>query len=160
MFGSRTSIHVEDGFLSTYNFMLFGVPKIWYIVPKRHSHIFQKFLMAQNLFDTRVSKNCYVKAFGEGRMVIPMDIVEKFEIAQFVQYPGTIVMSIPGEICHWTISCGFNIVESSKNFTTAAKDSLLSLKKMWMDFKSMDQEEDLESAVSIYFQMCQNYHLL
>ena len=33
MFGSKTSIHVEDGFLSIYNFMLFGTPKIWYIVP-------------------------------------------------------------------------------------------------------------------------------
>ena len=68
--------------------------------------------MAQNLFDTVVSKNCYVKAFEEGRMVIPMDIFEKFEIARFVQYPGTIVMSIPGEIYHWTISCEFNIAES------------------------------------------------
>ena len=65
--------------------------------------------MAQNLFDTMVSKNYYAKAFGEGRMVIPMDIVEKFEIAQFVQYPGTIVMSIPREIYHWTILCRFNI---------------------------------------------------
>ena len=80
--------------------MLFGAPKIWYIVPKHHSHTFRKFLVAQNLFDTVVSKNCYVKAFGEGRMVIPMDIVEKFEIARFVQYPGTIVMSIPSEIYH------------------------------------------------------------
>ena len=160
MFGSKTSIHVEDGFLSTYNFMLFGVPKIWYIVPKHHSHTFQKFLVAQNLFDTVVSKNYYIKAFGEGRMVIPMDIVEKFEIARFVQYPSTIVMSIPDEIYHWTISCGFNIAESSSFFTIAARDSLQSLKKMWMDFKGMDQEEDLESAASIYFQMCENYHLL
>ena len=124
MFGSMTSIHVEDGFLSTYNLMLFGVPKIWYIVPKCHSHIFQKNLVAQNLFDTVVSKNCYVKAFGEGRMVIPMEIVEKFEIARFVQYPGTIVMSIPGEIYHWAISCGFNISKSSNFFTTAAGNSL------------------------------------
>ena len=40
MFGSRTSIHVEDGFLSTYNFMLFGSPKFWCIVPKCYSHTF------------------------------------------------------------------------------------------------------------------------
>ena len=110
--------------------------------------------------DTVVSKNCYVKAFGEGGMVVPMEIVEKFEIAWFVQYLGTIVMSIPSEIYHWTISCGFNIVESSNFFTTAARDSLQSLKKMWMDFKAMDQEEDLQNATSIYFQICQNYCLL
>ena len=77
-----------------------------------------------------------------------------------MQYLGTIVMSILGEIYPWTISRGFNIAESSNFFTTAVGDSLQSLKKMWMDFKSMDQEEDLESAASIYFQMCQNYHLL
>ena len=116
--------------------------------------------MAQNLFDTVVSTNCYVKAFEEGRMVIPMKIVEKFEIARFVQYLSTIVMSILGQIYHWTISCGFNIVESSNFFTTATGDSLQSLKKMSMDFKGMDQEEDLESVASIYFQMCQSYHLL
>ena len=107
-----------------------------------------------------MSKNCYVKAFEEGRMVIPMEIVEMLKIARFVQYSGTIVMSIPYEIYHWTISCGFNIAEFSKNFTTTARDSLQSLKKMWMDFKGMDQEEDLENAASIYFQVYQNYHLL
>ena len=93
-------------------------------------------------------------------MVIPMDIVEKFEIARFVQYPGTIVMFIPGEIYHRTTSCGFNIAESSNFFTTVAGNSLQSLKKMWMDFKGMDQEENLESAASIYFQICQNNHFL
>ena len=69
-------IHMEDGFLSTYNFILFGAPKIWYIISKCYSHKFFKFLLDQTLFDTMVSKNCSIKAFVEGRMVISMEIVE------------------------------------------------------------------------------------
>ena len=43
IFGTRTSIHVEDTLLGTFNLLVLGTPKIWYIVPKHKSEEFTWF---------------------------------------------------------------------------------------------------------------------
>ena len=76
-----------------------------------------------------------MKAFDEEGMAIPIEIIQEFEIVQFMQHSSITVMSVLGEIYHWTISCGFNIAKSMNFFTTAARDTLQALEKMWMGFK-------------------------
>jgi hypothetical protein len=56
MFGSRTSVHVEDAFLGTYNLLLIGAPKAWYMIPKKCSCAFRYFLSKMGLLHTILTK--------------------------------------------------------------------------------------------------------
>lgn len=165
MFGSRTSIHVEDAFLGTYNYMLIGAPKIWYMVPKRHGAGFRRYLRERKLLGTVIEKTCFVRAFADqdGIGTISGEAISKFDINRFVQYPGMAVMSVPGEIYHWTVSCGFNIAESGNYFTIAGGESLANLESSWSGFVEsggpVGNRGPMEAS-SLYFRTCRDFEVL
>ena len=163
MFGSRTSIHVEDGMLGTYNLLLIGAPKIWYMVPKKNGIKFRRYLVKKNLLGAVLAKTCFVHAFANGTRV-PGKTIREFGIRRFVQYPGIAVMSVPGEIYHWTISCGFSLAESGNYFSTAGNDGLGSLRNDWLGFQLEAGDEGNDVAASVtsntFYEMCNKFDLL
>lgn len=159
MFGARTSVHVEDAFLCTFNLLVAGAPKIWYVVPRRHALGFRQFLVDRGLFQNTLEKRCFVEAFATGCRGMEEHDMRRFEICRIVQYPGMGIMSAPGEIYHWTISTGFSLAESANWFTTAAGHSLGELKVAWTEFLGRLMTDSSGTSVQ-FFDICEAYGIM
>ena len=70
MFGTRTSIHIKDSMLATFNLLVLGAPKIWYIVPSKNGERFKQFLGQKGLLEPAFEKRCFVEAFANGCLAI------------------------------------------------------------------------------------------
>lgn len=85
MFGTRTSVHVEDSLLATFNLMVLGAPKIWYIVPNRNGDRFKHFLMSKGLLEATFEKRCFIQAFADGHLTLSKSEMESYEVRRIVQ---------------------------------------------------------------------------
>jgi hypothetical protein len=79
-YGTRTSIHVEDGFLGTFNLLVLDTPKIWYIVPKHKSEEFTKFLKKRKWLQHVYCKGCHIDCFTNSIKALSSEDIEKYEI--------------------------------------------------------------------------------
>lgn len=106
-----TFVHCEDFLFGALNTLIYGCPKIWYVVPSSLAPRFKAFLT-----DTYGPNACYL-LFNKN--IVPdfsgIDLKD-FGIVRFVQPPGYTVYTMPGEILHWTVSTGFSLATASNFF--------------------------------------------
>lgn len=100
MFGTRTSIHVEDSMLATFNLLVLGAPKVWYIVPSTNDKRFQRFLLRKGLLEAAFQKRCFIEAFADDPLAIAEAEMELYGVRRVVQRLGMTVMTVFGIVFH------------------------------------------------------------
>lgn len=161
-FGTRTSIHVEDAMLATFNLLVVGAPKIWYFVPRCKGLEFKEFLKRRKWLNNTLQKRCYPQTFCDKPGVyISKEDMHRFGVRRIVQRPGMTIMSIPGLLFHWTISTGFSLADSSNYFINVGED-LKQIQDMWNAYQS---EANCSNCGAIetsrkYFEICSSFKLL
>ncbi|KAK9825271.1 hypothetical protein WJX74_004617 [Apatococcus lobatus] len=127
-----TPAHVEDMLQGAVNDLVVGAWKVWYIVDPAKAATFKDLLSAkhgphalQQLFEKRL------------RPILSAEEMRSSGIRIIFQPPGCMVVTLPGEVFHWTMSLGASIAESSNFFTTAGG---MSLPGMCAEWRSHAQE--------------------
>jgi hypothetical protein len=162
MFGTRTSIHVEDSMLATFNLLVFGAPKIWYIVPNRNGDLFRQFLKRQGLLGAAFEKRCFVQAFADRDLALSRSDMERFEVCRVVQRPGMTIMTIPGMIFHWTISTGFSLADSVNYYCRYRGGiNLQELEGLWNAYEEDGGNSEFVSSRTSrqYFDTCKKFKI-
>lgn len=81
IFGIRTSIHIEDGMLVTFNLLILDASKIWYIVPNKNSECFKLLLGRKGLLKEAFKKLCFIQAFADDYFAISKSEMEDHEVS-------------------------------------------------------------------------------
>ena len=163
MFGTRTSVHVEDSLLATFNILILGAPKIWYIVPFENGEHFQDLLQKKGLLEAAFEKRCFVQAFANGSITISKTEMRNYGVCRVVQHPGTTIMTIPGLIFHWTISTGFSLADSVNYYCQfPSAMNLKELQTLWTLYEKVTDNIQTPSSTTSkqYFDMCEEFGLL
>ncbi|GFH19606.1 Jumonji domain-containing protein, partial [Haematococcus lacustris] len=108
--------HTEDMDLYSVNYLHFGAPKQWYVVPPHHRERFEQ--MAKSLVP-QLASSCGEYLRHKDVMISPTQL-DKYQIPyiKVVQRPGEFVVTFPGAY-HAGFNYGFNCAEST-NFATRA----------------------------------------
>lgn len=92
-----------------------------------------------------------------GGMWITNDDISRFNMNKFVWYLDIAVVLILEEIYHWTVSCGFSIVETVYYFISGAECQLVNLESSYacyVDSAGFGGNDGLIEIFSLYFKVC------
>lgn len=162
MFGTRTSIHIEDSMLATFNLLVVGAPKIWYIVPSKNGERFKRFLGRKGLLESAFEKRCFVEAFANGRLAISESEMETYGVRRIVQQSGMTVMTVSGMMFHWTISMGFSLADSiNYHCQYPGGHNLKDLETLWNSYEEAVGNLQTQSSETSrqYFDVCKKFKL-
>ncbi|KAI8909715.1 JmjC domain, hydroxylase-domain-containing protein [Gorgonomyces haynaldii] len=109
MYKATFAWHVEDMDLNSINYIHFGAPKQWYVIPPTHRERFERF--AQGLFYDE-SKKC-TEFLRHKTCVISPQVIEKQNIPvhRVIQNEHEFILTFPGGY-HQGYNAGFNCAES------------------------------------------------
>eukprot|EP01102_Stenamoeba_stenopodia_P007903 TRINITY_DN222_c0_g5_i4.p1 TRINITY_DN222_c0_g5~~TRINITY_DN222_c0_g5_i4.p1 ORF type:complete len:340 (+),score=62.52 TRINITY_DN222_c0_g5_i4:358-1377(+) len=114
MWKSVFACHTEDMDLYSVNYLHFGYPKIWYVIPPDHASRFEA--LAREEFGD-LYKAC--SQFLRHKMTLfePSVLVKRgIKVMRIVQRPGQFVITFP-RAYHWGFNTGLNCAEAT-NFAT------------------------------------------
>ena len=91
--------------------------------------------------------------------------MEEYEIHRIVQYPGMIVMMVPGILYYWTISCGFSLADSTNFYLRFnGMEDVRRLKAMWQNFEEdgigRNAPHGSSTTASQYFDVCEGFGIM
>lgn len=109
-----TPAHVEDGLEGAVNILLSGDWKVWHIVPLDKVRAFKVWLRKKYGKDALFRVLC-----KRLRPVVSAAEMQALGIKVIFQPPGYTVVTMPGEVIHWTVSMGFSLCEASNFFSSA-----------------------------------------
>lgn len=96
--------HIEDIAAGAANYMVRGLPKIWYIVPRTAFPDFASAL-GEDLQENALLKKVLPRFTAHD--------LRQLGIHRVLQRAGDLIVTPPGTYPHWTFSTGFNVAESN-----------------------------------------------
>jgi JmjC domain, hydroxylase len=109
MYKSTFAWHVEDMDLCSINYIHFGAPKQWYVIPPAHRTRFERF--SKGLFYDE-SKACPEFLRHKSSVISPAALQsQSIPTFKLVQNAGEFVLTFPGAY-HQGYNTGFNCAES------------------------------------------------
>jgi hypothetical protein len=108
---SAFAAHGEDHNLPSLNLLVFGAPKVWYVVPTQHFARATE-LIRSSVYRTEIPACAHAVAHKLQLPSLALLRSVGIPVTRLVQRAGDLVITAPGAI-HWGINCGDNIAEST-----------------------------------------------
>lgn len=140
-----TPAHIEDVYQGAVNVLLRGSAKVWIVVPPDRATDFKAWL--QNRYGPGALSRLFAKNL---RPIVPAADMAKLDLRVIFQPVGYTVVTMPGEVYHWTVSLGFSLAEAA-NFFTSANMSLEKMVSQWrshIEVVKQDVKKAREAGVS------------
>ncbi|CAK0778763.1 hypothetical protein CVIRNUC_004644 [Coccomyxa viridis] len=121
-------LHCEDAGLGAYNLLLSGAAKIWYIIPASKETAFLQYLKEAIPNGMGLS---YIKQLLPQ---IPLAQMAALGAVRIVQKPGQAVVTCPGLVFHFTLSCGTSEAEATNYYLDSPDTTFVDIWRRWCQY--------------------------